>query len=101
MLTLTASITGSPAGNDVEAATLAVNSHNTVHASDDGFTPLGTSPLSTLARSYEAVLSSHLASAHASYGQQAADRSLEVSAKHLWRNATDAQRAAAIAALGG
>lgn len=95
-LSIAVDITGSPEGNDVEAATLAVESYNEANG-----TTLPTRPLGQLATSYETVQAALLTAAHADYARQAADKALEADVKTLWRNATDQQRAAAVAALGG
>ena len=55
-----------------------------------------------LKASYESMLLSIIADAHASYKKQAADKAAsDQSLKDLWKAATDAERAAAITALGG
>lgn len=95
-LAFTVDVSGSPAGNDIEAATFAVEAYNEANG-----TTLATSPTATLAASYETVLAAALVAAHASYGKTAADNSLESQARQLWRDASDAERAAAITALGG
>lgn len=101
-ITISVSISGSADEADKRAALLLVEAENTRRAAmDPPDTPLGTTPLATLATSYETVLQQMLDAAHLSYVQQSHDRTLDQQAKQLWADATDAQRAAAISALGG
>jgi|DEB0MinimDraft_6_1074348.scaffolds.fasta_scaffold59451_2 hypothetical protein len=91
------------AEKDADAANLIVDQENERRAAlDPPEAPLPKSNNAELKASYETVLSATLLSAHMSYQKQAAEKkSQDADAKTLWENATNAQRDAAIAALGG
>lgn len=63
--------------------------------------PLAMATGAQLKTSYLELLLERVKQIHLSYIEQVAEESLRADAKQLWRNATDAQRAAAIIALGG
>jgi hypothetical protein len=88
---------------DADAAKLIVNQENARRAELDP--PEDALPMSNTAElkaSYEWCLEQTVLKAHESYQKQAAEAlSLEADAKQLWEDATNAQRQAAITALGG
>ena len=98
-LSITTNITGTPNELDRRAARLIVARENARRAALD---PPGTALLvgndAQLAASYITVLNALLASSHASYVEQASREAYD-NAKAIWDAATDAQRAAALAAL--
>lgn len=103
-LVIAVKLSGTPSEADIQAATKIVTLENERRLTDvDGngdplLPPLATSPLSALADSYESMLVEILVKAHESYARQYKTEELQ-SAKELWQTATDAQRAAALAAL--
>ena len=88
---------------DADAAKLIVTQENNRRAEADPVEvalPMGT--IGELKASYEICLEGIILNAHMSYQKQAAEAlSLEQDAKQLWEDATNAQREAAITALGG
>ena len=104
-LTIAVNLTGTPSEADIQAATKIVAQENERRLSDvdaNGdplLPPLPMTPLSQLADSYETLLAELLVRAHADYAEQFKREELQ-SAKEAWQSATDAQRAAALAALG-
>ena len=100
MLTFSVSFTGTPNEYDIRAATRIITLENAKRTADGDLLPQ--LPLSTgaeLKASYLETLASIITGAHASYIEQASQA--EPTVKELWATATDAQRAAALAALGG
>ena len=104
-LSIAVNLTGTPSEADIQAATKIVTLENERRLTDvdeNGdplLPPLPTSPLGALASSYETQLVKLLERAHADYAEQFKTDQLQ-SAKERWKNSTDAQRAAALAALG-
>jgi hypothetical protein len=94
-LTLTVNFTGAPNQYDAKAARFMVDQENA-----KGGSQLPTTPAAALKASYLTVLGQVVMSAHQSYIEQALEaESTELDVRALWKNATDAQRAAALAAL--
>ena len=95
--------TGSPDDYDKDAANLIVDQENERRAALDP--PLPLLPKATgaqLKSSYLIVLTDIVTAAHASYTSQAAEAQAgQANIRELWLAATNAQRAPAIAALGG
>lgn len=99
-LSFAVNVTGTPSENDILAATKIVEEENAKRAAEEPpGTPLPYSNLSELASSYETVLASIVEKAHTGWAKAAKQEALETQVKDLWLNATDAQRAAAVAAL--
>ena len=99
MPTFAVNITNASASRDGQAATDQVEQENIRRAAEDPpGTPLPLSTNAELLASYKTVLESLLDSAHESFVLQAARRSQQEAAA-AWLAATDAQRAAALAAL--
>lgn len=97
---ITANVTGTADEEDRRAMKLLINQENDRRASlDPPGEPLLQSTAAERRASYEALLAPLLAGAHASYIQQAGERVLLSDLKPLWQSATDAKRAAALAAL--
>ena len=95
-----ANVTGSADEKDRRAMKMLIDQENERRAAlDPPGTPLPQSTAPERRASYETVLQPILASAHASYIQQAGERVLLSDLKPLWAAATDAKRAAALAAL--
>ena len=89
---------------DADAARLIVTQENNRRAEEnlEGVTALPMGTISELKASYETCLEAIVLAAHTSYQKQAAQaHSLEQDAKQLWEDASNAQREAAITALGG
>ena len=88
---------------DADAARLIVTQENNRRAEaspPESALPMGT--VGELKASYEICLEGIVLAAHVSYQKQAAEAlSLEQDAKQLWEDASNAQREAAITALGG
>lgn len=86
---------------DSDAATYIVEAENERRAAaDPPETPLPYATGAELKASYLAMLESIIDRAHASYQKQSATKKLETeNVKTLWQTATEAQRAAAVAAL--
>lgn len=103
-ISINVSITGSPNELDVRAATLIIEEENArrlanVDGNGDPILPqLPYANLSQLAASYETYFDLLATQAHSSYVKRADKISLN-QAKAAWDAATDAQRAAALAAL--
>ena len=103
--------TGTPGDHDIDAATLIIGNKNAEieaenerrAALDPPEDPLPLLPLETTAElkaSYLSVLAEIVETAHNDYARQAAEQQeQEANVKELWRDASPAQRAAAIAAL--
>ena len=99
-ITFQVAFTGTPDEFDVRGATRIVEQENAKRSVDGDVLPQ--LPLSTgaeLKASYLELLDNIVTGAHASYIAQASEAKQTV--KELWKNATDAERAAALAALGG
>lgn len=102
-LSFTVNITGSPEGGDREAAEYAIDKYNEfLAAQETPGTPLPKGTLQEVAASYETVLADKAVRLHEVHAAAAAKQKLDTqNVKQLWDGATDAQRAAAVAALGG
>lgn len=93
--------TGTPDDEDKNAATLLVTRYNEQQAALDppgDELPMGTP--AELKASYLTVLLDVVTGAHKSYAAQAIEQKLVDDLRSKWAAATDAQREAAIAALG-
>lgn len=98
-LTLTATVSGTPNEDDFRAARFIVDQENERRAAADPVeTSLPDGTNAELRDSYEVMLGQILDRAHASYIEQSDVATLR-DAKALWKDATDAQRQAALAAL--
>ena len=106
-ITFTIDFSGTPDELDRRAATKNIEDENTRRAADldeNGDPILPPLPYGTgaeLKASYLGLLGETITRAHISYYEQQAKQSLTETAKPLWEAATDAQRQAAITALGG
>jgi hypothetical protein len=99
-ITFTVTFTGSPDDFDVRGATRIVELENAKRTADGDVLPqLPLATDSQLKASYLEMLEAIITKAHANYIVQASD--VETSVRDLWKNATDAERAAALTALGG
>lgn len=102
MLTFATTIGGTPDEKDLAAARLIVTRENERRAAlDPPEDPLPTSTPVEIRAGFLTVLDTQiLPNAHASWIREAAEIQLaQQDVKSLWRDATDAQRAAAVAAL--
>ena len=105
-ITLTVDFTGSPTEQDIRGAKRIIRLENERRAADldeNGdplLPPLPDSTSAELKSSYLGLLEAIITNAHASYIKQDDAASVE-EAKTLWQSATNAQRQAAIAAMGG
>lgn len=99
-LVITVNVTGSADEEDRRAMNLAIDRENEIRAAQ---TPPGTPlPKSTAAErkaSYEAIMSPRVQSAHQSLILEAGQQVLFKDLRPLWDVASDAKRAAALAAL--
>ena len=94
--------TGTPDDSDIQAAKMIINQENVRRAAlETPETPLPMSTGAELKASYLELVLDKVTRIHASYAKQAAERSLTADAKQLWSDATQAQRDAAVVALGG
>lgn len=99
-LNITVNLQGSPSEDDILAAQHIIFQENARRAAADPVEePLPITPVPQLANSYESMLVKIIEKAHASYIEQALEKSLREDTATLWKNATAAQRQAAIAAL--
>ena len=97
---LSTAISGTPTEQDRRAAKYAIDLENDQRAlQDPPGTPLPYSTNAELAASYRAVLDPVLTQLHTQYLQSSDVVTLEEEVRANWKNATDAQRAAALAAL--
>lgn len=89
--------------NDFRAAQYIIDIENARRAAlDPPETPLPVGTNAEVIASYESILLEIIDKAHNSYKKQASEQALSNNnIKFLWESATDAERAAAIAALGG
>jgi hypothetical protein len=98
-VTLTTAIGGTPDDKDRRAAMYAIDLENERRAlQDPPLDPLPYGDNAELATSYRAVLDPVLNQLHEQYLQASDTTTLEEQVKEVWKNATDAQRAAMIAA---
>lgn len=102
-LVFDATVTGTPTSFDLEAATMVVEEENARRtALDPPEDPLPTGTNIQLRDSYLTIIIARIEEIHANYVRTAALRDHEEKGvKDLWKNATPAQRQAAITALGG
>ena len=103
-MTINVTIADASLEADQLAALHVVNGHNArleaAATEEEPAVLLPVEPAADLKTSYETVLGLTLERAHASYQKQAAEKALETQdVKDLWKEASLAQRAAAVAAL--
>ena len=100
-LTWSVDFSGNPDRSDRDAAQWLIDNENARRAAmDPPLSPLPSGNGAELKASYLAVLTETINSTHASYIQQAAEKTQQ-DVRELWRNASEVQRQAAITALGG
>ena len=97
-LNLTSAISGTPTENDKRAAIYAIDQKNASLAA--GETPLPKGNNTQIAASYKTILDQHLQYMH-SHNLVTSNQVTAEQIKQAWDNATDQQRAAALAALQG
>jgi len=101
-MTTTVTIQAPFTETDKPAALRAIATHNNGQPNDDEGNPTNQLPSDTNAEikaSYETILAERAMGFHAHQTQMAAEEEFKYSAKTLWRDATEEQRDAAIAAL--
>lgn len=102
-ITFTIDYTGTPNRDDSDAAVYVIDRANDdLLSADPNATLWPKSTNAEIKASYLSILLTTVTRAHDSYIQQAAENKLnEQNVRDLWDDATDAQRASAITALGG
>lgn len=99
-LAIAVTVSGTADESDLRAARFMVAQENARRAAlTPPGTPLPTSTGAELRTSYQTVLSAVVVSAHGSYVKQSSEAALRNEFKTAFDAATDAQRAAALAAL--
>lgn len=101
-ISFTIDYTGTPDEDDILGAKLIVNQENARRAQQEPpETPLPDSTNAELKASYLEVLTNIVVNAHIDYARQSKQITRNQQVQNLWMNATEAQREAAITALGG
>ena len=99
-ITFSVGFTGTPDEYDIAAAQYVIDAENARRAAQDPpESPLPDGSGAEIKSSYLGELGKAVDSAHANYAKAARTQSLETQVRQAWIDATDAQRAAALAAL--
>ncbi len=99
-ITFSVDFSGTPDEFDRAAAQFVIDAENARRAAaDPPETPLPDSTAAEVKASYLGELGKAIDSAHANYAKAARTQEIEQQVRAAWSDATDAQRAAALAAL--